>query len=201
MSSELVRLISLEDVCTSSGQISNYLQLARMSRQMQRGPHLAASRYVQVEWFQPSLNKSLVQFDNGFYAFLLTFPHRCVNRCPMIIVSLIRLGAIHGKQLKNVAASLRILGEDIHYEMKRSVAVRVLLIQVGFLVYERLYDRDFEPDNSKMYWTSKDSSTQIDICSTINQALCRLVVLLPDGQAQWRAAILIKQVCVGFVHQ
>ena len=192
MSSELIRLISLEDVCTSSCQISNYLQLARMSRQMQRGPHLAASHNIQVEWFQSSLNKSLVQFDNGFYAFLLTFSHRCVNRCPMIIVSLICLRAIHGKQLKNVAASLRVLGEDIHYEMERGVPVRVLLIQVGLLVYEGLYDRDLEPDNSKMYWTSEDSTTQIDICSTVNQALGRLVVLLPDGQAQWRAAILVK---------
>ena len=101
----------------------------------------------------------------------------------MIIVSLIRLGAIHGKQLKDVAASLRILGEDVHYEMQRGIPVRVLLIQVGLLVYEGLYDRDLEPDNSEMYRTPKDSSAQIDICSAINQALGCLVVLLPDGQA------------------
>jgi len=52
-----------------------------------------------------------------------------------------------------------------------------------------------------MHWTAEDSSSQIHICTTIYQALGGFIMFLPDGQAQRRAAILVEEICVGFIHQ
>ena len=85
--------------------------------------------------------------------------------------------------------------------MKRCVTIRILLIKVSLFINQRLYDRYLELDNSEMHWAAEDSSTEVHICSTIYQALSCLIMFLPDGQAQRRAAIFVEEICVGFVHQ
>ncbi len=85
--------------------------------------------------------------------------------------------------------------------MKRCVTIRILLIKVSLFINQRLYDRYLELDNSEMHWAAEDSSTAVHICSTIYQALSCLIMFLPDGQAQRRAAIFFEEICVCFVHQ
>ena len=85
--------------------------------------------------------------------------------------------------------------------MKWCVAIGILLIKVSLLIDQRLYDRYLELDNGEMHWAAEDPSTEIHICSAIYQALSCLIMFLPDGQAQWRAAIFVEEIRVGFVHQ
>ena len=66
--------------------------------------------------------------------------------------------------------------------MQWRITIRVLLIQIGFFIYQCLYDRNFETNYGQMNWTAKDAAAHVDIRPKINQARCCFVVLLPNGK-------------------
>ena len=157
---------------------------------------LCSSSDVQVKIFNPFLSKELVQSYDCLNSFLLSFSDCRVQRWPVVIVFCINFSPIKNKKLSYRGASLRILGEHCHHEMKRSVAFVVSLINICIIHDQLLHDPNLYLHNCQVQRWPIDSSAKINIHLYIYQDHRSFKIVFSNCKAKRSAVVFVKQVWI-----
>ena len=85
--------------------------------------------------------------------------------------------------------------------MNWTIAILVLDVQVGTLVYQRVHDIVIQPNNTQVQRTAKYSAAFVDVGTIFYQIFSGDVVFLADGEAKGRTLVFIENVKINFIHQ
>ena len=128
MARQLVVRVTLEDISTCLEQLSNNIEVATMRCQVKSRPFVHTTRGIHLKFF--AVTEHIVQLCYGFDTFFLAFTHSCMQRCPVVTVFHVRFSSVQHERLCYILALLRILGEQIHHEVKCCLAITVCFVDV-----------------------------------------------------------------------
>ena len=84
--------------------------------------------------------------------------------------------------------------------MNRTVAILVLDIKVGALIYQRVNYIIIKARDAQMKRTAEDAAALVHICSVFDQAFSRKIIFLTNSETERSALIFVEDVQVNFIH-
>lgn len=181
--------VPLENVGAGLADFLDDLVLIRQCCQVDAGPHLRAALNIQIKSVQQVLliglgsvvpgrsaianhqRRSRVRcpLDPGIpvkdraYSLILALPDSQVHWSPLVIIEHVDPRSLPQQLVQNNVAILRILRENVHYQMNRAISILVPNVEVGALIYQNFNDVIVQARYAEMQRTPEDASAHIDV--------------------------------------